>query len=105
MDTLKDRIAEKVKTFYNTMGEAKAELLVNKVANRIAVIRVKTLGENLTEVCRIRQLATHCQRSRPRHKTTNWLKGKQGSLLRHCNHDRDERISRDFELSSNKNKI
>ena len=48
MDTLKDRIAEKVKTFYKTVGEAKAELLVNKVANRIAVIRVKTLGEKLT---------------------------------------------------------
>ena len=54
MDTLKDSIAEKVKTFYKTVGEAEAELLVNKVANRIAVIRVKTLGEKLTEVCRIR---------------------------------------------------
>ena len=48
MDTLKDSIAEKVKTFYKTLGEAEAELLVNKVANRIAVIRVKTLGEKLT---------------------------------------------------------
>ena len=79
MDTLKDRIPEKVKTFYNTVGEAEAELLVNKVANRIAVIRVKTLKQKLTEVCRIRQLATHCQRSRPRRWTTNWLKGKQAS--------------------------
>ena len=83
MDTLKDRIAEKVKTFYKTVGEAEAELLVNNVANRIAVIRVKTLAEKLTEVCCIRQLATHCQRSRPRRCTTNCLKGKQGSLLRH----------------------
>ena len=48
VDTLKDRIAEKVKTFYKTVSEAEAELLVNKVANRIAVIRVKTLGEKLT---------------------------------------------------------
>ena len=79
VDTLKDRIAEKVKTFYKTEGEAEAELLVNKVANRIAVIRVKTLKQKLTEVCRIRQLATHCQRSRPRRWTTNWLKGKQAS--------------------------
>ena len=76
MDTLKDKIAEKVKTFYKTVGEADAELQVNKVANRIAVIRVKTLGEKLTELCRIRQLATHCHRSRPRRCTTNWLKGK-----------------------------
>ena len=79
VDTLKDSIAEKVKTFYKTVGEAEAELLVNKVANRIAVIRVKTLGEKLTEVCRIRQLSTHCHRSRPRRWTTHWLKGKQGS--------------------------
>ena len=79
MDTLKDRIPEKVKTFYNTVGEEEAELLVNKVANRIAVIRVKTLKQKLTEVCRIRQLATHCQRSRPRRWTTNWLKGKAAS--------------------------
>ena len=66
MDTLKDRIAEKVETFYNTVGEVEAEPLVNKVSNRMAVIRVKTLGQKLTEKCRIRQLATHCQRSRPR---------------------------------------
>ena len=61
------------------MGEEEAELLVNKVANRIAVIRVKTLKQKLTEVCRIRQLATHCQRSRPRRWTTKWLKGKAAS--------------------------
>ena len=66
VDTLKDRIAEKVETVYNTVGEVEAEPLVNKVSNRMAVIRVKTLGQKLTEVCRIRQLATHCQRSRPR---------------------------------------
>ena len=79
MDTLKDKIPEKVKIFYNTVGEAEAELLVNKVANSIAVIRVKTLKQKLTEVCRIRQLATHCQRSRPRRCTTKWLKGKAAS--------------------------
>ena len=54
MDTLKDRIAEKVETFYNTVGQVEAQLLVNKVANRMAVIRVKTLGQKLTEVCRVR---------------------------------------------------
>lgn len=47
VDTLKDRIAEKVKTFYNTVGKVEAELLVNKAANRIAVIRVKILGQKL----------------------------------------------------------
>ena len=47
VDTLKDRIAEKVKTSYNTVGKVEAELLVNKVANRIAVIRVKILGQKL----------------------------------------------------------
>ena len=47
VDTLKDRIAEKVKTFYNTVGKVEAELLVNKVANRIAVIRVKIVGQKL----------------------------------------------------------
>ena len=66
VDTLKDRIAEKIETFYNTVDEVKAEPLLNKVSNMIAVIRVKTLGLKLTEVCRIRQLATHCQRLRPR---------------------------------------
>ena len=47
VDTLKDRIAEKVKASYNTVGKVEAELLVNKVANRIAVIRVKILGQKL----------------------------------------------------------
>ena len=36
--TLKDRIAQEVETFYNTVYEGEAELLVNKVANRILVI-------------------------------------------------------------------
>ena len=47
VDTLKDRIAEKVKTFYNTVSKVEAELLVNKAANRIAVIRVKIFGQKL----------------------------------------------------------
>ena len=54
VDTLKDTIAEKVETFYNTLGQVEAQLLVSKVANRMAVIRVKTLGQKLTEVCRVR---------------------------------------------------
>ena len=54
VDTLKNRIAEKVETFYNTVGQVVAQLLVNKVANKMAVIRVKTLGQKLTEVCRVR---------------------------------------------------
>ena len=47
VDTLKDRIAEKVKTFYNTV---EAEVLVNKFTPIIAALRVKTLGHKLTEV-------------------------------------------------------
>ena len=47
VDTLKDRIAEKVETSYNTVGKVEAELLVSKVVNRIVVIRVKTLGQML----------------------------------------------------------
>ena len=47
VDTLKDRMAEKVKTSYNTVGKVEAELLVNKVANRIAVIRLKILAQKL----------------------------------------------------------
>ena len=46
MDTLKHRIAEKVETFHKTVDEVKAELLVNKVANSITMIRVKTLTQN-----------------------------------------------------------
>ena len=46
METLKHRIAKEVETFYKTVDEVKAELLVNKVANRIPVIRVKTLRQN-----------------------------------------------------------
>lgn len=54
VDTLKERIVEKVEIFYNTVGEVEAEPLVNKMANRIAVIRVKTLGQKLIKVCRVR---------------------------------------------------
>ena len=54
VDTLKDRIAEKFETFYNTVGQVETQLLVNKVANRMAVIRVKTLAQKVTEVCRVR---------------------------------------------------
>ena len=50
VDTLRDRIAEKFETFCNTLGVVEPEVLVNKVARRIAVMRVKTLGDNLTEV-------------------------------------------------------
>ena len=50
VDILRDRIAEKVQTFYNTVGEVEAELLVNKVAPRIALVRCKTLRHKLTEL-------------------------------------------------------
>lgn len=50
VDTLGHRIAEKVRTFYNTVGKAAAEVLVNKVAPTIAVVTVRTLGDKLTKV-------------------------------------------------------
>ena len=50
MDKLTDRIAREVETFYNTVGEVEGDLMANKVAPRIAVLRVKALGHKLTEV-------------------------------------------------------
>ena len=38
VDTLAYRIANQVQKFYNTVGEVKAEVLVFKVASRIAVL-------------------------------------------------------------------
>ena len=35
---------------YNTVGEVEGKLLVNKMTKRIKVIRVKTLGQELTVV-------------------------------------------------------
>ena len=48
MDTLGHRIAEKVRTFYNTVRKTAAEVLVNKVAPTIHTVR--TLGDKLTKV-------------------------------------------------------
>ena len=45
-------IAEKVQTFYNTLGEVEAEVVFNKVGSRIALEKVRTLGDKLTEVKR-----------------------------------------------------
>ena len=50
MDKLTDRIAREGKTFYNTVGEVEGDLMANKVAPSIAVLRVKALGQKLTEV-------------------------------------------------------
>ena len=49
-DTLGDKIAEEFETFYNTVGEVEADFLVNKVASRIAVLRVKPHKERQTKV-------------------------------------------------------
>ena len=48
VDTLGHRIAEKVRTFYNTVRKTAAEVLVNKVAPTIHTVR--TLGDKLTKV-------------------------------------------------------
>ena len=50
IDTLGDIIAEEVETFYNTVGEVEAEVLVNKVGSRLAVLRVKQHKDRLTKV-------------------------------------------------------
>ena len=50
VDTLADKIANQVQTFYNTVGEVKAEVLVFKVASRIAVLRGKPHEDMLTKV-------------------------------------------------------
>ena len=50
VDTLGDKIADKVQTFYNTVGEVKAEVLVIKVDSRIAVLRVKPHEDRVTKV-------------------------------------------------------
>ena len=50
VETLGDKIADQVQTFYNTVGEVKAEVLVIKVDSRIAVLRVKPHEDRLTKV-------------------------------------------------------
>ena len=46
VDTLADKIANQVQKFYNTVGEVKAEVLVFKVASRIAVLSGKPHEDN-----------------------------------------------------------
>ena len=58
MHKLTDRIAREVETFYNTVGEVEGDLMANKVAPRIAVLRVRALGP----------------RSRPRRRSIHWWK-------------------------------
>ena len=49
-DTLADKTAEEFEKFYNTVGEMEADFLVNKVACRIAVLRVNPHKDRLTKV-------------------------------------------------------
>lgn len=56
VDTLGHRIAEKVRSFYNTVGKTAAVVLVNKVAPTIAVVTVRTLGDKLTKVGLVRNM-------------------------------------------------
>ena len=50
VESLGHRIAEEVGTLYNTLGEVKAEVLVNKVVPRKALLRLRTLADKLTEM-------------------------------------------------------
>ena len=48
--TLGEEIAKEVETFHSTVGEIEAEVVLNKVASRKAVVRVSTLAYKLTKV-------------------------------------------------------
>ena len=48
--TLWDRIEEEGGTLYNTAGMVEADVLVNKVARRLALLRLRKLGDKLTEI-------------------------------------------------------
>ena len=50
MDTLAEEIAKKVETLQSPVNEVEAEVLLNKVASRKAVVRVSTLADKLTKV-------------------------------------------------------
>ena len=50
VETLWHRIEEKVGTLYNTVGEVEADALVNKVARRLAVLKLSTLADTLTDI-------------------------------------------------------
>ena len=49
-ETLWRRIEEEVRTLYNTVGEVEADVLVNKVARRLALLRLRTLADKLTDI-------------------------------------------------------
>ena len=49
-ETLWHRIEEKVETLYNTVGEVEGDVLVNKVVRRLLLLRLRTLGDKLTEI-------------------------------------------------------
>ena len=50
VETRWHKIEEKVGTLYNTVGEVEADVLVNKVAGRLALLRLRTLADKLTEI-------------------------------------------------------
>ena len=50
VETLWHRIEEEVATLYNTAGKVEADVLVNKVARRLALLRFRTLADQLTEI-------------------------------------------------------
>ena len=50
VETLWHRIEEEVGTLYNTVGEVEADVLVNKVARRLALLKLSTLGDKLTDI-------------------------------------------------------
>ena len=50
VETLWHRIEEEVETLYNTVGEVEGDVLVNKVVCRLALLRLRTLGDKLTEI-------------------------------------------------------
>ena len=65
VETLWHRIEEKVETLYNTVGEVEGNVLGNKVVRRLALMRLRTLGDKLTEIKA--EAMVHTLSERPRH--------------------------------------
>lgn len=50
VETQWHKIEEEVETLYNTVGEVEGDVLVNKVVRRLALLRLRTLADKLTEI-------------------------------------------------------
>ena len=65
VETLWHRIEGEVETLYNTVGKVEGDVLVNNVVSRLALLRLRTLGDKLTEIKA--EAMVHTLSERPRH--------------------------------------